>query len=283
MIVSTNSRPVTVFVSFVALQRVFSHFVTGLSVVAIAGLLTPTFSFGEQNGEDIAREAERRYAGWGSMTATLDMVLRNRQGEESQRSLRSRLLEVVDDGDKLMIIFDRPRDVRGTAFLTHTHRSGPDDQWLFLPALERVKRISSNNKSGPFMGSEFSYEDLASQEVDKFTYSFIRDDIFRDRATFVVERTPIDANSGYTKQLVWYDQEEYRVEKIDFFDRKDALLKSLVYSSYRQHLDRYWRPDEMLMENHQTGKSTTLLWSDYVFQADLTDRDFEQLSLRRVR
>ena len=106
MIVSTNSRPVTVFVSFVALQRVFSHFVTGLSVVAIAGLLTPTFSFGEQNGEDIAREAERRDAGWGSMTATLDMVLRNRQGEESQRSLRSRLLEVVDDGDKLMIIFD---------------------------------------------------------------------------------------------------------------------------------------------------------------------------------
>ena len=133
------------------------------------------------------------------------------------------------------------------------------------------------------MGSEFSYEDLASQEVDKFTYSYIRDDIFRDRATFVVERTPIDANSGYTKQLVWYDQEEYRVEKIDFFDRKDALLKSLVYSSHRQHLDRYWRPDEMLMENHQTGKSTTLLWSDYVFQADLTDRDFEQLSLRRVR
>lgn len=250
--------------------------------IALA-LITPTVTSADQRGEEIAREADQRDNGWNDMSAELEMVLRNRQGEESVRTLRNRLLEVDADGDKLMIIFDRPRDVQGTAFLTFTHRSGPDDQWLFLPALKRVKRISSNNKSGPFMGSEFAYEDLASQEFEKYTYTYLRDEVFDERQTFVVERVPLDSKSGYTRHIAWYDQEEFRLAKIEFYDRKDELLKTLTYRSYQLHLDQYWRPDEMFMENHQTGKSTVLRWSQYQFRMDLTDRDFDQNSLRRAR
>ncbi len=75
-----------------------------------------------------------------------------------------------DDGDKSLFVFDEPRDVQGTAFLIHAHREDADDQWLYLPALKRVKRISSANRSGSFMGSEFAYEDMTAQEVEKFTY-----------------------------------------------------------------------------------------------------------------
>ena len=93
--------------------------------------------------------------------------MKNRQGEESSRYIKNKTLEVENDGDKSLSIFERPRDVKGTALLNFTHKTGTDDQWLYLPALKRVKRISSANKSGSFMGSEFAFEDITSQEGGK--------------------------------------------------------------------------------------------------------------------
>ncbi len=237
----------------------------------------------EEIGLAIAVEADRRDDGFGDFTADLSMILRNRHGEESTRAMRSSTLEVSDDGDKTMVVFDRPRDIKGTALLTFTHRVGTDDQWLYLPALKRVKRIASNNKSGPFMGSEFAYEDIASQEIEKYTYRYLRDETLDGIETLVVERYPVDPKSGYTRQIVWYDKEEFRIQRIDFYDRKDELLKTLTYVGYQQYLDQYWRPDEMHMVNHQTGKSTTLTWSDYSFANGLSERDFDRNSLKRAR
>lgn len=234
-------------------------------------------------GIQIAEEADKRDDGFGDVISSLKMVLRNRQGQTSTRDLRNRTLEVADDGDKLLVLFDKPRDVKGTAFLAFTHQQGPDDQWLYLPALKRVKRISSHNKSGPFMGSEFAYEDLTSQEVEKYEWKFLREETFDNQETFVVERVPTDPKSGYTKQIVWYDQQEYRILKIDYYDRKKSLLKTLTYTGYQQYLDRYWRADRMHMENHQSGKSTELLYADYAFQTGLTTRDFDRNSLKRAR
>jgi hypothetical protein len=119
----------------------------------------------EERGLAIATEADRRDTGFGDYTSDVKMILKNKQGQESIREIRSRTLEVDGDGDKSLTIFDKPRDVKGTALLSFTHKEGPDDQWLYLPALKRVKRIASDNKSGPFMGSEFAYEDIASQEI----------------------------------------------------------------------------------------------------------------------
>ena len=104
------------------------------------------------------------------------MVLRNKQGQESRRQLRVKIFEVAGDGDKSMFVFDEPRDVKGTALLIHAHRESTDGQWLYLPALKRVKRISSSNRSGSFMGSEFAYEDMSAQEVERFTYRYLRDE-----------------------------------------------------------------------------------------------------------
>lgn len=237
----------------------------------------------DPTGLEVAEEAERRDTGFDNQTAELMMVLRNRNGDESSRRMRNLTLEVEDDGDKTLVIFDEPNDVRGTAFLNYTHREGPDDQWLYLPALRRVKRIASNNKSGPFMGSEFAYEDISSQEVEKYTYSFLRSEAVDGTPMYVIERIPVDDKSGYTRQVVWYDQAEYRMQKVDFYDRKNELLKTLTYHDYERFLDQYWRAGRMEMENHQTGKSTTLTFTNYEFRTGLTERDFDQSALRRAR
>lgn len=212
------------------------------------------------------------------------MTLTNRHGQESIRRIRIKTLEVEEDGDKSLTVFDTPKDVKGTAFLNFTHKSGDDDQWLFLPALKRVKRISSRNKSGSFMGSEFAYEDFASQEVERYHYKWIRDDVNDGRECFVVEYYPVDKkNSGYTRQVTWIDKGEYQVLKVEYYDRKNSLLKTLTLEGYQKYLERYWRAEEMNMLNHQNGKSTQLKFSDYQFAVGLNDRNFSKNSLQRVR
>ena len=237
----------------------------------------------EERGLAIAIEMDKRDTGWGDQTADMRMILRNRQGDESTREIRTKVLEVEGDGDKSLTVFDSPKDVKGTAFLSYTHALTPDDQWLYLPALKRVKRISSRNKSGPFMGSEFAYEDLSSQEVEKYSYKLLREEPLDGKDTYVVERRPAYEYSGYTRSIVWIDKIIWRPLKIEYYDRKDALLKTLTFRDYKQYLDRYWRPDEMFMDNHQTGKSTLLIWNDYAFATGLSDRDFDRNSLKRAR
>lgn len=237
----------------------------------------------EERGLEIATEADRRDTGFGDSTSRLEMLLSNSHGETSGREMSLKTLEVDGDGDKTLIYFDRPRDVKGTAFLSYTHKSGPDDQWIFLPALERVKRINSKNKSGPFVGSEFAYEDLSSQEVEKYTYKYLRDEALNGMDCFVVERYPVDPLSGYTRQVLWLDKDEYRSQRLDFYDRKDELLKTLTFQGYEQYLERFWRAAQMEMVNHQTGKRTALNWKDYTFGNGFEDRDFDRRSLEKAR
>jgi len=237
----------------------------------------------EEKGLAIAKEADQRDTGWKDQTANMKMILKNKQGQESVREIRIRAMEVSGDGDKSMSIFDTPPDVKGTAFLSHTHALEADDQWLYLPALKRVKRISSRNKSGPFMGSEFAYEDIASQEVQKYTYKYIKDDTLDGRKVFILERYPAYKYSGYTKTVVWVDQEMYQALKIDFYDRKNELLKTLSNSNFNQYLGKYYRPSKMIMVNHISQKSTELEWSNYKFDNGLTDRDFDTNSLKNIR
>ncbi len=249
-------------------------------------LVLPMVSFAqtaEEKGLQIAKDADAYDQGFVDFTANMLMILKNKKGDESKRVIRIRTLEVEGDGDKSMSIFDEPADVKGTAMLTYSHGLKPDDQWLYLPAIKRVKRINSRNKSGPFMGSEFAFEDLGSQEVEKYSYKYLRDEPCGEMQCYVIERIPAYKFSGYTRQHVWLDKQAYRMIKVDFYDRKNELMKTLQASDYQQYLDHYWRPGKMEMVNHLNGKSTTLEWSDYRFKTGLQDRDFRSQTLKRVR
>ena len=261
-------------------------FALSIGVALLVLTAAPAHSQGgspEEMGLAIAVESRERGRGFGNFTARQTMVLRNRQGQESQRELRVKVLEVEGDGNRSLFVFDVPRDVAGTAFLIHAHLDSPDDQWLYLPALTRVKRISSAGRSGSFMGSEFAYEDLGAPEVEKFTYRYLRDEPCGELACTVLERFPTEDRSGYLRQVVWQDTEELRVWKVEYYDRKDAHLKTLTMADYALYLDRYWQAGELMMVNHVTGKSTLLEWSDFVFGGEIDDAEFTQTGLRRVR
>ena len=267
-----------------------SHLFRLLSLVLLAGALdlaaveSPNGSMAER-GFEVAARSDRSDRGFSDTKVGLEMVLRNKAGKESRRTLSIATLEVPDEqvGDKSLIVFNSPADIDGTALLSHAKILDPDDQWLFLPALKRVKRISSVNKSGPFVGSEFAFEDFTALELNKFTYNYIRQEACGDLQCDVVERYPRYEHSGYTKQVTWVDRRDFQVRKVEFYDRRGDLLKTLAFADYRQYEGQYWRAQTMSMVNHKTGKSTDLIYSDYEFKTGLRDDEFVKTGLARLR
>lgn len=240
-------------------------------------------------GRQITEETERRNKGFGDTQAEITMMLKSATGEVSERELRMRSLEEPENdlGDKSLIVFDRPKDVEGTTLLTHTNILNPDDQWIYLPSVARVKRISSANKSGPFLGSEFAYEDLTALEVGKYSYLWLRDEAcpapLGERTCHVVERHPLYENSGYARQIAWSDDTDFQLRKVEFYNRQNALLKTLTLGDYRLYLGKFWRAQDLMMENHITGKSTRLIWQKIEFQTGLARGDFDESALERLR
>lgn len=266
----------------VPMKSIFIKLNLALSIALFVSTGSVLAESPEEKGLRIAKEADASDQGFSDFTADMVMTLKNRAGKTSKRIIRIKTLEGENDGDKSLSLFDQPADVKGTAMLTFSHGLKPDDQWLYLPALKRVKRINSRNKSGPFMGSEFAFEDLGSQEVEKYNYKYVKEEACgQGLKCHVIERTPAYKYSGYTRQLAWIDTQEYRPMKITFYDRKNTLLKTLVSSGYKEYAGKHWRPATMQMDNHQNGKSTTLQWSNYKFKTGLSKRDFNKKSLAR--
>ncbi|MCH9698128.1 MAG: outer membrane lipoprotein-sorting protein [Gammaproteobacteria bacterium] len=242
----------------------------------------------ESIGEAIAIELDDRDLGFINQTSKMEMILRNAHGQENTRVMETRILERPERtvGDKSLLIFYNPRDINGTALLSFAEILEPDQQWLYLPALKRVKRISSKNKSGPFVGSEFAYEDITSNEIGKYSWRYEGLEPCPLEVTlecFKLVTIPKYEHSGYTKRVVWVDVEEFRAYKVDFYDRKNSLLKTQTFHGYKQYLDKFWRADSWKMHNHQSGKSTELHFKQYQFKTNLTDNDFSKASLKRVR
>ncbi|TBR42819.1 outer membrane lipoprotein-sorting protein [Marinomonas agarivorans] len=266
------------------LHTVKLHTVLVALTVQGAMITTPAIAeTPEEQGLKVAQAVKQSNIGWKDSETSLKLVLRNAANQESTREVRSKTLEVEGDGDKSLSIFDHPRDVKGTAFLSFSHTTTPDDQWLYLPALKRVKRIASRNKSGPYMGSEFSYEDLASFEVEKYTYKLLGEKPCPAGTCYELEQYPTDKYSGYTRLISLIDKDEYRNWQTTFYDRKNSLLKTLTVDSFKQYQGQFWRAEKMTMVNHQTKKSTDVIFGEYKFGVGLKDSDFNKNSLKRAK
>jgi outer membrane lipoprotein-sorting protein len=242
----------------------------------------------EQIGEEIAIEFDNRDLGFKTQSAKMEMVLKNAYGQENRRQMESRTFERPqrDIGDKSLLIFFSPKDINGTALLSHANILDPDNQWLYLPSLKRVKRISSKNKSGPFVGSEFAYEDITGNEIGKYSWQFDKIETCPNNKKWQCYKLiskPKYKHSGYTKRLVWADIEELRLDQIEFYDRKGAKFKTQTNRNYKQYLGEYWRADNWYMVNHQNNKKTELIFKDYQFNKGLKERDFTKAALKRIR
>jgi outer membrane lipoprotein-sorting protein len=242
--------------------------VCGLAPFGVANAQTP-----EQKGYAIAQKADALGSNFRDFTADGKMVLRTGGGEAvRQFSFKSQKLR---GGSQSILVFSWPGDIRDTGLLTVSAGGRSDDQWIFLPAARRVKRISSSSRSGSFVGSEFSYEDMTDQGLDDFTYRWVRD----EGCCNIVERYPKGASS-YAKQVVWFNKGSGLVDRVEFHPKRGNAQKVLDISGYRQY-GSVWRPSQMVMSNLLTSRSTILSWSNYRFNAGLSANDFTTRALER--
>jgi len=263
---------------FILALSLLSFSLTSLSISALT-----LVGSDEEKGHAIAIETERLDLGFKDYTVTAEMLLMQQGKLLSERSFDSKVLEIVGDGDHSVNIFNSPRDVAGTAILIHSHGTRPDDQWIYLPAVKRVKRISTRSKSGPFVGSEFAYEDISSWVQEKYTYKLMAEEKIDTNDCYKVENTPAYSDSGYSKLYEWVDKKIFRPRKIEYYDRKGDLLKTLIFEGYKQYQNAYWRPSKMIMTNHQTGRSTEINWGNYQYGTGLTAADISKSKLRNIR
>lgn len=266
-------------------QLFFMLLASGSLFITATTLTTTVFAADQEmaKGWKLAKEMDIATSGYKDYRANATMHLINRKGQESLREMSFRTLETANDGDKSMVVFDRPRDIKGFAALTYAHKIGSDDQWMYLPKLHRVKRISSVNQAGPFVGSEFAYEDIGSQELEQYTYKYVGESQHEGIKTSLLERYPVDPNSGYSKQIVWIDKSRKIPLRIDYYDRKGQLLKELNYKKLRLYKNRFWKPDQVVMTNKQIGKKTIVDYREYVFHTGLSAKKLSVEALKRLR
>lgn len=234
-------------------------------------------------GRHFAEQWRLSDAGYQDSTASIRMTLIEKGGASSDRFMRMSSLETASAakniGDKVLLTFAAPASIKDSKVLIHSMVREGDQVWLYLPALKRVKRVASADRSGSFSGSEFSYEDIGSMEVGNYEYEWLRNEPCGDGQCAVVKQVPLYLYSGYSHIVVWYDVKDYRQLKIDYYDRKGSLFKTLSLTDYEQFLGKYWRALTMNMVNHVTGKKSVLKSSDVYFRTGMRETSFDPSNL----
>lgn len=256
-------------------------FIAGMLILSLGGAANAKTA--PADGDSVISAVDRHEQGYRNLRSSVTMTLQNAQGRKRERHLEVYSVELLPLGDRRKFVFSRPADLDGTAVLIHSKVVENDDQWIFLPAFKRVKRIASSNRSTPFVGSEFSYEDLASQEMEKYSNRLVDSTILDGQLCDVVERVPRFPHSAYSKLVAYVDRESHRYRKVEYFDQAGKHIKTQRLDEYRLYDQRYWLPNRTVMINHKTDKTTTMLWGDIRLKIDLSETQLTATALKRAR
>ncbi len=255
----------------------------GLLALLLLAVAVPTWSVDAQElsaGEIMWKVYERPEGA--DRTSTLTMVLRNRFGDERVRSIRQFSIDLGAVEKKLMF-FTAPADVKDTSFMiwSYDEEGREDDQWIYLPALRKIKRISSESKGDYFMGSDFTYDDLGDRWPDKDTHTILRDESLDGIPHWVIESRPKEADSMYSRTVVWVRQDgSWLGTKKEFYDPEGDLLKTLTVEKIEE-IQGYWTVMESVMHNVQNDHRTIMSLADVSIDVGLDGELFTERSMRR--
>lgn len=231
------------------------------------------------SGIEVAKRSYDVMSGYKSSISLTTMILKNKNGQKNVRKLEIKKLE-NSSGDKSLITFLYPNDIKDTKLLSHEKIAKDDHQWLYLPALKRIKRISSRNKSGSFMASEFSYEDISSQNYKNYSYERVAKKVIkRGKEYYEVIRFPKDKNSGYSKQIIYLDSKSFLAHFGEYFDKQKRLLKKVEFMEYHK-IQGVYRIKKIKMINVQNGKSSMLIWDKDTINQSIDAKAFTKRALQ---
>lgn len=218
------------------------------------------------------------------LKGSLTMILENSRGDQRIREI-NQFKKNTDEGEKEIMFFQAPADVRDTSFMNWSFdQVGKEDsQWIYLPALKKVKRISSGGSSDYFMGSDFTYDDLGDRQPTEDTHKILRTEQFNGEKCYVIESLPLDEDSMYAKTITWVSEEKWIGLKKDFYDEDGDPLKTLEILDINEWKG-YWIITNSQMHNTQKDHKTIMELSDIEINTNLQDRLFtERIMTRGVK
>jgi len=256
-----------------------------LSLLLLIGVFSlPAAALEDIDAHQVAVNVDEREDG-DDMTANLEMILTNKRGQQRIRKVISYRKDYGKD-DKTVMFFLEPADVKGTGFLSWNYddESKDDDQWLYLPALKKVRRISSSKKADYFMGTDFTYSDMGDREVEDYTYKHLDPETVDGIECYHLERLPknddVIDETGYGRTEIWVRPDNWIMVKAVFYDEKLKLLKELNVSDIEE-IDGIWTAKTMHMNNVQKEHQTTFKFSEIEYNTELDDDIFSQRRLKR--
>jgi len=255
-------------------------------LVVLLGMLLPFALQAETNltGEAIVQKARANASGFHDMTNRLQMVLVNEKGERTEREMLVKAMVEKDGTAHSLSIFTAPQRERGIALLTKTSPGDGDEQWLYLPSTKRLKRITGENRSSSFRGSEFTFEDLSNQNINLYTFKKVGEEACGKLTCYVVDRFPKPGmDTSYSKTRLWIDEEHFRPMKADFYNKDGKMFKTMQAYDYSLYDNKFWKPGKVVMTNHEDGRSTELNSLELKINTGLHPRDFSELAVRSWR
>ncbi len=223
-------------------------------------------------GRALADYADLFDSGWIDEVSQGRMTLYDAGGDSVERRFSRMVLENHKQGDKLIVRFLAPAEIKGVAALTYENSGSSDDNWLYLPSNKRVRRISGANNTASFQGTEFTFEDLSNLDPSEYEWRLLAEqDLKRGDESvpvFKLDARPLYSDTGYSRLVLYMGRENWTQERIEYYDKAGRLLKTRESTEWKLYHKRFWRSERIEMTNHQTRKHTLLV----------TEKQFTDLS-----
>jgi hypothetical protein len=229
-----------------------------LSAVLCAGSLFAQDA-SAQNAAAIKQAAKDRIQS-DTMSSRSRMVITAKNGGTTERLIDQYSKDGANGYARAVIVFQSPVTVKGTRFLTMDKAAGKSDQWIFLPALGKVRRIASSESGGSFMGTDFSYDDLSlmDREVGEDTHTVLREETLDGAACYVIQSVPKDNDFQYSKVVSWIDKANYRTYKVELYDKKRGVVEKLMEMSGYTDIQGRDTATQTKVSTLAEGTSTTI-------------------------
>lgn len=238
-------------------------------------------------GLEVAKKINARDEGV-SVSRNLTMEMIDRRGKKRVRETRG-FRKYFGEEKRTVIFYLKPKNVKKTAFLTYDYPQAEkdDDQWLYLPAMRKVRRISASDRGDYFLGTDFTYEDIKKESkvtIEDFTWETVGEKEIDGHHTYIVETIPVNEKVakelGYSKVVSWVDSKIWMIRQSKRWDVRGNELKTVYTRDIRQ-VQNIWTAHIIEVSNHKTGHSTRFLFSDVDYSKGVSDNVFAQSGLRR--
>ncbi len=235
----------------------------------LANEVQPTFDTDDATlyGKQLVEYSDQKLHGWKDEVVSGKMYLYANNGQSVLRSFRRFGIERFGQGDKSIIQFTSPADIKGVAALNYENSGSSDDNWLYLPSTKKVRRISGANNTASFQGSEFTYEDLNDLDPNEYEWEFLEETQIeidgQSAPVFKIDGKPTYRDTAYSHLILYLSKDHWYQTRVEYFDKSGTHLKTKTASRWQSFHEHFWRALNVDMVNHQTGKKTALTFNDY--------------------